>query len=98
MSNSSPSSSPPISSSPGEPAYAIDATADLCGEVCPFTFVRTKLALEALPFGGVLRVVIDHAPAARSIPRSATEWGQEVLGVRALDEQRWTIDLRRRVR
>jgi len=99
MTSSSPSPSPPTSSSPGDAAPgAPDATVDLCGEVCPFTFVRTKLALEALPFGGVLRVVIDHAPAVRSIPRSATEWGQEVLGVRALDEARWAIDVRRRVR
>ena len=106
MTSSSPSSSPPTSPSPGdepagdEPASDVppDATADLCGEVCPFTFVRTKLALEALPLGGVLRVVVDHAPAARTIPRSAAEWGQEVLAVRALDSHRWAIDLRRRVR
>jgi tRNA 2-thiouridine synthesizing protein A len=96
MTSSSRSSSPPTSSSPGDGAP--DATVDLCGEVCPFTFVRTKLALEALPLGGVLRVVIDHAPAARNIPRSAAEWGQEVLGVAALDDRRWAIDLRRRVR
>jgi tRNA 2-thiouridine synthesizing protein A len=95
MTSSSRSPSPPTSSSPGD---APDAALDLCGEVCPFTFVRTKLALEALPFGGVLRVVIDHAPAVHNIPRSAAEWGQEVLGVAALDERRWAIDLRRRVR
>jgi tRNA 2-thiouridine synthesizing protein A len=102
MTSSSPSPSPPTSSSPGDgdpdPDPDPDVAIDLCGEVCPFTFVRTKLALEALPFGGVLRVVIDHAPAARNIPRSATEWGQEVLGVHALDDRRWAIDLRRRVR
>lgn len=98
MSSSSPSPSPPISSSPGDAGPAPDATVDLCGEICPFTFVRTKLALEALPFGGVLRVVVDHPPAARNIPRSATEWGQEVLAVRPLDERRFAIDLRRRVR
>lgn len=107
MTSSSPSSSPPTSPSPGnepagdEPAppdVPPDATADLCGEVCPFTFVRTKLALEAIPLGGVLRVIVDHAPAARTIPRSAAEWGQEVLAVRALDPHRWAIDLRRRVR
>jgi tRNA 2-thiouridine synthesizing protein A len=96
MTSSSRSSSPPTSSSPGDAAP--DATVDLRGEICPFTFVRTKLALEALPIGGVLRVVVDHAPAAGNIPRSAAEWGQEVLGVRALDEARWEIDLRRRVR
>ncbi len=104
MTSSSRSPSPPTSSSPGDatpdaaPDAAPDAEIDLSGEVCPFTFVRTKLALEALPFGGVLRVVIDHAPAVHNIPRSATEWGQEVLGVAALDERRWAIDLRRRVR
>lgn len=71
---------------------------DLVGEICPFTFVRTKLALEALPIGGVLRVLIDHEPATRNIPRSAAEWGQEVLGVTGAGPQRWAIDLRRRVR
>ena len=100
MSSSSPSPSPPISSSPGDTTQDVipHTTVDLCGEICPFTFVRTKLALEALPFGSVLRVVVDHPPAARNVPRSATEWGQEVLGVRAVDERRWEIDLRRRVR
>jgi tRNA 2-thiouridine synthesizing protein A len=60
--------------------------------------VRTKLALEALPIGATLRVVVDHEPAVRNVPRSAREWGQEVLGTEALPDGRWTIDLRRRVR
>ena len=92
MPSSSSSSSPPTSWSPG------DAELDLAGEVCPFTFVRTRLALEALPIGGVLRVVVDHEPASRNIPRSAREWGQEVLGVAPLGDARWAIDLVRRVR
>ena len=71
---------------------------DLFGEICPFTFVRTKLALEALPIGAVLRVVVDHEPATRNIPRSAAEWGQEVLGVTVLSPRTWAIDLRKRVR
>jgi len=91
MTSSSPSSSPPIASSPGD-------TLDLVGEVCPFTFVRTRLAMEQLPFGAILRVVVDHEPATRNIPRSAREWGQEVLGVTQLADRRWAIDLVRRVR
>jgi tRNA 2-thiouridine synthesizing protein A len=74
---------------------------DLCGEICPFTFVRTKLALEALPIGAVLRVIVDHEPATRNIPRSAAEWGQEVLEVSRLGGAApgtWAIDLRKRVR
>jgi TusA-related sulfurtransferase len=67
--------------------------------------VRTKLALEQLPIGATLRVVTDHAPAVANIPRSAREWGQEVLGTSPIDPpgpaggpQRWAIDLRKRVR
>lgn len=109
MTSSSPSSLPPTSSSPGEssdvpgPAPPSD-TLDLCGEICPFTFVRTKLAMEALPVGAVLRVIVDHEPATRNLPRSAAEWGQEVLGITGLGglgggaPGTWAIDLRKRVR
>lgn len=97
MTKSSPSPSPPISSSPGD-ATAPEATLNLCGELCPFTFVRTKLALEELPLGARLRVIVDHEPATRNIPRSATEWGQEVVGVISLSPRVWAIDLRKRVR
>jgi tRNA 2-thiouridine synthesizing protein A len=106
MTKSSPSPSPPTSSSPGD--AAANATSpgeqdsplalDLCGELCPFTFVRTKLALEDLPFGALLRVIVDHEPATRNIPRSAAEWGQEVVGVTSLSPGTWAIDLRKRVR
>jgi tRNA 2-thiouridine synthesizing protein A len=78
------------------PAGAAE-TLDLCGEVCPFTFVRTRLALEALPLGSVLTVLVDHAPAARNVPRSAEAWGQAVEGVRDRGDGRWEIALRKLV-
>ncbi|HEY4244104.1 MAG TPA: sulfurtransferase TusA family protein [Kofleriaceae bacterium] len=91
MTSSSPSSSPQTGSLPGD-------TLDLCGEVCPFTFVRAKLALEALPIGATLRLVVDHEPATRNIPRSAREWGQEIVAVAPAAPGTWTIDLVKRVR
>jgi len=91
MTSSSLSPLPPTSLSPGD-------LLDIRGEVCPFTFVRTKLALEALPMDATLRVITDHEPASRTIPRSATEWGQEVLAVTLLTDGVWAIDLRKRVR
>ncbi len=109
MTKSSPSPSPPTSSSPGDATAGIPlniaapgpehpASVDLRGELCPFTFVRTKLALEELPIGALLRVIVDHEPAIRNIPRSATEWGQEVVAVISLSPRTWAIDLRKRVR
>ena len=88
--SSTTSSSPPIAASSGD-------TLDLTGEVCPFTFVRTRLALEALSIGATLRVIVDHEPAKKNIPRSATEWGQEVVAVEAVPDGKWTITLIKRV-
>jgi len=94
-SSSTTSSSPPTPPSPGEPGDP--DVLDLTGEVCPFTFVRTRLALEALPLGARLRVVVDHEPAKKNIPRSATEWGQEVASVDEAGPGRWAIVLIKRV-
>jgi len=95
--SSTTSSSPPTAPSSGDAPGAADAELDLLGEVCPFTFVRTRLALEALPLGARLRVVVDHAPAARNVPRSAREWGQEVAALDDLGDGRWAIVLVKRV-
>jgi len=89
---SSSTSSSTASASPSGDAAELDLT----GEVCPYTFVRTRLALEALPLGARLRVRVDHEPARRNVPRSVTEWGQEVVGV--TDEGgSWLIELVKRV-
>ncbi len=84
---SSPLSFAQTSSLPG------DEILDLCGEVCPFTFVRTKLRMESMAVGKRLFLVVDHEPAVRNIPRSATEWGQQVVGTETLPGGRWAIIL-----
>jgi tRNA 2-thiouridine synthesizing protein A len=69
---------------------------DLCGEVCPFTFVRTKLRLEDLPPGARLHVLVDHEPATRNVPRSAAAWGQDVIAVTPAGAGRWRICIEKR--
>lgn len=54
---------------------------DLRGEVCPYTFVRTKLALEELADGDELVICVDHRPAFTSVPRSLREDGHAVLSI-----------------
>jgi tRNA 2-thiouridine synthesizing protein A len=72
-----------------------DERLDLLGEACPFTFVRTKLKMEEMPIGKRIYILVDHEPAVRNIPRSAKEWGQEVVGVEELPHQRWGIILKK---
>ena len=69
---------------------------DLRGEVCPYTFVRLRLALDALPLDSVLRVVIDHEPAKRNLPRSAREWGHDVTAVRHCSDGLWEVVIAKR--
>lgn len=63
---------------------------DLSGEVCPYTFVRTKLRLEELALGAELIIVVDHAPAAANLPRSLLGEGQEIVSVEP-DGRGWRI-------
>ncbi|MBI2467301.1 MAG: sulfurtransferase TusA family protein [Candidatus Rokubacteria bacterium] len=59
---------------PGAPAGTVSRAPgvelDLRGEVCPYTFLKSKLALEAMAVGEALRVVVDNETSARDVPRS----------------------------
>jgi tRNA 2-thiouridine synthesizing protein A len=68
---------------------------DLRGEVCPYTFLKARLALESLPEGGVLRVVVDNATSARDVPRSLAAAGHAVLACAAIGGGAWAILTRR---
>ena len=62
-----------------------DKRIDITGEVCPMTYVRVKLALEQLPAGGVLEVLLKGEEPLKNVPRSAREDGHEVLSLAAVD-------------
>lgn len=74
----------------------IDQILDLKGEVCPYTFVKTKLALEEMAPGQVLRVTVDHRPAVENVPRSMGREGHEVLDVRQLNDTDWVLTIRKK--
>ena len=52
---------------------------DITGEVCPMTFVRTKLRLERLPSGTVLEIRLNGGEPLTNVPRAAREHGYVVL-------------------
>ena len=98
MPSSTPSSPPtPSSSGDADASDAADATLDLTGEVCPYTFVRTRLRLEELPLGATLAIEGDHPPAKHNVPRSARAWGQQIVSVDELPGHRWRIVVRKLV-
>ena len=75
--------------------FKVDRTLDIKGQVCPLTFVRSKLAIEKLAVGEVLEIIVDHQPAAVNVPRSMENEGQTVLGVEQTGEAEWHLFIRK---
>lgn len=70
---------------------------DLRGDVCPITFAKTKIALEGMEIGEVLRVRLDYEPSSRNVPRSAAMYGDAVLAVEAVAPGEWEVVIRKQV-
>lgn len=73
----------------------IDRDLDLRGEVCPFTFVKSKLIIEQMEPGQVLKVILDYKPSVENVPKSMKEEGQEVLEVKQIEENLWEVLIRK---
>jgi tRNA 2-thiouridine synthesizing protein A len=72
-----------------------DTTIDIKGQVCPYTFVRSKLAIEKMKLGEVLEIVTDHKPASENVPKSMENEGQKVLKIDQTGEKEWHIFVRK---
>lgn len=56
---------------------------DITQEVCPLTFVKTKLRLEKLSNGQTLAVRLVGKEPLENVPRSVAEQGDRVLALHA---------------
>ena len=73
----------------------VDKTIDIKGQVCPYTFVRSKLAIEKMDLGQVLEIITDHKPASENVPKSMENEGQKILKINQTGEQEWHIFIRK---
>ncbi|MCG8453682.1 MAG: sulfurtransferase TusA family protein [Spirochaetales bacterium] len=67
---------------------------DLSGDVCPYTFVKSKLALETMESGQVLSIIVDNGESAANVPRSLELEQHEVLDLKDLGGS-WQIFVRK---
>jgi tRNA 2-thiouridine synthesizing protein A len=68
---------------------------DLRGEVCPYTFVKTKLILEELDSGQDLTILLDDSAATVNVSKSLRNEGHEILGLKAISGEVWQIVVRK---
>jgi TusA-related sulfurtransferase len=72
-----------------------DQELDITAEVCPMTFVRTRLALDRMAPGQTLLVRLRGEEPLRNVPRTAQEQGHEVLSLETGSDGVATLLLRR---
>ena len=60
---------------------------DITPEVCPLTFVKTKLLIEKMESGQVVQVRLKGAEPLENVPRSAREQGHAILGMEPEDPE-----------
>ncbi len=73
-----------------------DQELDIKGEVCPYTFVKTKLAIEAMQSGQILKIHTDHQPAVENVPRSLKGEGHEVLEIKKVNDTEWQVTVKKK--
>ncbi|GAN82028.1 TusA-related sulfurtransferase [Acidocella aminolytica 101 = DSM 11237] len=56
-----------------------DKAIDITAETCPMTYVRTRLALDAMEEGQILLVKLKGEDPVRNVPRAAADQGHEPL-------------------
>lgn len=56
---------------------------DITSDVCPMTFVRTRLLIEKMAPGETAEIRLSGGEPLENVPKSVTELGHEVLQVAA---------------
>jgi TusA-related sulfurtransferase len=72
-----------------------DKKINIKGLVCPYTFVKAKLAIESMEIGQALEILLDYEEASRSIPKSMEDHGQKVVKVEKVNETDWILLIRK---
>jgi TusA-related sulfurtransferase len=72
-----------------------DQVLDLENEVCPYTFVKSKMAVEKLAPGQVLEIHLGNSESAGNVPRSLDLEGHQVLNVDNPRRGHWVVTVQR---
>ncbi|MBO6304450.1 MAG: sulfurtransferase TusA family protein [Selenomonadaceae bacterium] len=68
-----------------------DEFIDITDLVCPITFVKTKITLEDMEDGQILKVRLNDGEPAQNVPRSLKEEGHKVLDLSKNDDGTYTL-------
>jgi len=73
-----------------------DYELDITNEVCPMTFVRTKLLLERMAPSQSANIRLRGSEPADNVPRAVRDHGHEVLSLTPMGSDIYELVIRRR--
>jgi tRNA 2-thiouridine synthesizing protein A len=73
-----------------------DYRLDITGEVCPMTFVRTKLLLEKMGPGQTANIRLRDGEPRHNVPRAVLDHGHEVLSLQPVGPDLYELVVRKK--
>jgi TusA-related sulfurtransferase len=79
-----------------------DIALDITRDICPMTFVRTRLLLDRLSPGATVRIRLTGREPLGNVPKSARELGHTVVSLtpetpgQEAETDRWILTLRKK--
>ncbi|MGI9256302.1 MAG: sulfurtransferase TusA family protein [Salinispira sp.] len=70
---------------------SIAKSLDIRNEVCPYTFVKSKLELEGLNNGETLEILLGNSESAANVPRSLEGEGHIIEALEKPEKRIWRI-------
>ena len=64
---------------------------NLLDEVCPMTFVKTKLALEKIKAGERIKVIYNSQEAKTNVPKSLNELNHKIITIKDINKETFYI-------
>ena len=64
----------------------INEIVDLSGEVCPMTFMKTKLKLNEMNNGEYLEVILSENGITENVPANIAEEGHKIISVKKIND------------
>lgn len=64
----------------------IDQRINITKDICPMTFVKTKLKLETMNSGEILEVTLREGEPLKNVPKSVNEEGHNIISIFKYDE------------
>lgn len=68
---------------------------DITAEICPMTFVKTKLRIEKISVGDILEVRLKGKEPLTNVPRSVREHNHTVLSLEPEDTDQGAFGIHR---